>query len=303
MKLLNKLFFENKRKSISQTLKKIHKEKRNLIEKTKIHFKCPFTISDWYGRTGNNIQQIAIGIISSKLNGERFISPNHKLIKKIYFNFPNYLLISPKRKNRFYSFIGSEEIPDVQIEYEFLKNHIHETIQKYVRPSLKIKNLEPLNDDYLVIHLRGGDIFVPDQTHCDYIQNPLSFYHELIPKFKKTLIVSEPGNRNPILEILKTNYPVTIQSSSVAEDFATLMRATNLATSGVGTFAIAAAMCSSNLKNFYCSDQYLTEHLNPEMLRGDISVHITSLPEYIKLGEWDLSEQMMEKLLRYQIKK
>jgi hypothetical protein len=62
-------------------------------------------------------------------------------------------------------------------------------------------------------------------------------------------------------------------------------------------------MCSSNLKNFYCSDQYLTEHLNPEMLRGDINVHITSLPEYIKLGEWDLSEQMMENLLHYQIKK
>ena len=301
MKPFKNSLIEHCRLPISQAIRIVQKKRRGINEKFKQLCNCPFTISEWYGRMGNNVQQISMGIMYAKIKRERFISPHHELIKKICFNFPAYLLVSPKRKSRFYSFIGTEATPDVPLEYEYIKKHIYETVQEYIKPNLKVPKLEPLGDDYLVIHLRGGDLFIPDQTHCDYVQNPLSFYLELIPKFKKTLIVAEPGEKNPVLEILKANHPVIIQSTSVAEDFATLMRATHLATSGVGTFAIAAAMCSSNLQNFYCSDRYLKEHLNPEMLGQKIKIQTTSLPEYIKPGEWNLSHQMLEKLIQYKI--
>ena len=55
---------------------------------------------------------------------------------------------------------------------------------------------------------------------------------------------------------------VKIQSSTVADDFATLMSAKNVALSGVGTFAMAAALCSTQIKNLYTTDLLLTEHLN-----------------------------------------
>ena len=38
------------------------------------------------------------------------------------------------------------------------------------------------------------------------------------------------------------------------EDFATLMAAKNVALSGVGTFAMAAALCSSNIENLFTTD-------------------------------------------------
>ena len=55
---------------------------------------------------------------------------------------------------------------------------------------------------------------------------------------------------------------VKIQSSTVEDDFATLMSAKNVALSGVGTFAMAAALCSTQIKNLYTTDLLLTEHLD-----------------------------------------
>ena len=156
-----------------------------------------------------------------------------------------------------------------------------------------------------MIHLRGGDIFKKDgNAHPDYVQNPLSFYQNLIKNFKKAIIVYEPTNENPILPILK-NYPsVTVQAPSVESDFATLLRAKNLATSGVGTFAIAAALCSKNLKNLFCTNLYLTYHLNPEMIIS-ANVHCLRLQnDYIKIGSWDGgSDKSISLMLNYQVNK
>ena len=67
---------------------------------------------------------------------------------------------------------------------------------------------------------------------------------------------------------------VKIQSSTVADDFATLMSAKNVALSGVGTFAMAAALCSTQIKNLYTTDLLLTEHLNYTMMyTTDVEIH------------------------------
>jgi len=44
------------------------------------------------------------------------------------------------------------------------------------------------------------------------------------------------------------------------------MNSINLTSSGVGTFPIMAASMSHKLKNFYFSNLYSNEHLNPELL-------------------------------------
>ena len=59
---------------------------------------------------------------------------------------------------------------------------------------------------------------------------------------------------------------VTIHSTTLQEDFNILFNAINLATSGVGTFPIAAALLSNKLRNFYYTDLYSDEHLNPKMV-------------------------------------
>ena len=44
-------------------------------------------ISNWYGRLGNNIQQICNGILFSSLNGDGFVSIEHELINQVVFNY------------------------------------------------------------------------------------------------------------------------------------------------------------------------------------------------------------------------
>ena len=86
------------------------------------------------------------------------------------------------------------------------------------------------------------------------------------------------------------------------EDFKTLLSAKNLATSGVGTFSIAAALMSKNLKNLYCSDIFLDHHLNPYMIDANsVNIHIYNIKNYIDIGEWvfnnDTIDMMSEKII------
>ena len=113
-------------------------------------------------------------------------------------------------------------------------------------------------------------------------------------------MVTEGDSHNPILDELRKNPKVTIQSKSVAEDFGTLLSAKHLANSGVGTFGIAAALCSDNIETFYCTDVSISEHLNYKMLLGtDVTVSLMPLDDYINVGEWTNSEEQRRFILEY----
>jgi hypothetical protein len=95
---------------------------------------------------------------------------------------------------------------------------------------------------------------------------------------------------------------VKIQSSSVVDDFATLMFAKNLALSGVGTFAMAAALCSNYIKNLFTTDLLLTEHLNYSMLfNSDVNVHLMELKNYLTVFpcSWKNTEEQRKFILEY----
>ena len=293
---------EQFRKKISKKIKQIHSKRKNLIIQLLRQAGAPLTVSEWFGRLGNNIQQVSMGILYAQKHHLRFISPQHELIRSIAYRAQGPYQLLPKLKNRFFSFLGSESDPDTDLEYEYIRDNFYEVAQRYIYPNLLVQKLEPLDENCLVIHLRGGDIFsTTSAPHEYYVQNPLSYYSHLIKQFKRVIIVSEPGDQNPILPRLREEFSIEIQSSSVAEDFATLLRAKNLASSGVGTFAVAAALYSQNLQNFYYSDRYLTEHLNPEMLIGKVNTVCIRLPNYIKIGEWNMGDENRELLLNYQI--
>ena len=92
--------------------------------------------------------------------------------------------------------------------------------------------------------------------------------------YKKVIIVTEKDLKNPIINKLSMSYDIEIQSSSLENDFNTLLNAQNLASSGISTFPIAAALCSKNLKNFYHSSLINRKHLNPELLKHtDAEIH------------------------------
>ena len=153
------------------------------------------------------------------------------------------------------------------------------------------------------MHLRSGDnyhrIFDPP---TNYIPNPLVFYLNLIESFDKCIIITESDKDNPIVSELEKIDKVKIQSSSVQADFATLMAAKNVALSGVGTFAMAATLCSKNIENLYTTDLLLTEHLNYSMLVGtDVQVHIMELNDYLTVFpcSWMNTEEQRQFILNY----
>lgn len=286
-------------------MEKVKNYCKNILWTTGDIIKTPVTISKWYGRLGNNIQQIAIAILYAQKNKRRAIIPNHSLIRPIFYGDKKLTGNLFANKNRFFFFGEPQADNDVTLDYDYVCRNIHKIANDFIAPNFKFDIGQPFDHNVLVIHLRAGDIFdTTKYIHQEYVQNPLSFFDNLIIKFKKTIIVSEPGIESPILSALKHRPTVTTQSSSIETDFQTLLRARNLATSGVGTFSIAAALCSKNLENLFCTDVFSPGHLNPQMIRNGVNVHcIKVMDEYIKIGNWLASQEQIDQMLTHQIDK
>lgn len=259
-----------------------------------------YTISEWYGRLGNNIQQISNAIFYCKENKINFYCPPSYFAKEFNINFGNDSRIS----SRFFFHDGhtsDSSYKDFICNVELLNKSRRETLLNFLTPNFSFNINNPFDDDTLVIHIRSGDVFENNPPRY-YVQNPLSFYKNIIEKYEKVIIVTEPDFLNPVLNELKKEKKVIVQSNDLINDFETLLRAKNLVTSGIGTFGIAAALCSKNIKNLYVSDLYLNEHLNYNMLiNTDINVHITKLKNYIKIGEWKNLPEQKQVMMEYKI--
>ena len=186
---------------------------------------------------------------------------------------------------------------------EHIYRNMHKVCKEHIAPHLLLPEIDPIGDDTIVMHLRSGDnyhrIFDPP---TNYIPNPLVFYLELIDAYDKCILITEPDKENPIVHELEKIDKVQIQSNSVARDFATLMSAENVALSGVGTFAMAAALCSTNIKNLYTTDLLLTEHLNYTMLYNtNVEVNVMELDNYLPVFpcSWKNTEEQRKFILEY----
>lgn len=274
-----------------------------------------FEVSHWSGRLGNNIQQVANCIMAAQKYQSSFIQKlDHEIISKYTVSFNPMTGISQwSGKGRYYAWEGLvhcekgivEGGNETGVDRDYIYANMRRTCLDWIAPFLNIpRNKEPIGDDTIVMHLRSGDnyhrIFDPP---TNYVPNPLIFYLNLIESFEKCILITEPDDKNPIVHELKKIDKVQIQSSTVAEDFATLMSAKNLALSGVGTFAMAAALCSSEIKNLYTTDLLLTEHLNYTMLfNTDVEVHVMELgDDYIPVlpCSWANTEEQRQFILDY----
>ena len=269
------------------------------------------SVSHWSGRLGNNIQQVANCIICAEKQHDFFEQKlDHDIISKFSLSFGEPS-IPIQGSGRFYScdplvhcekgiYEGGNET-GLDVDHIFF--NMQRICRDYIAPNLKLPQKDPIGDDTIVMHLRSGDnyhrIFDPP---TNYIPNPLIFYLNLIESFDKCILITEPDRENPIVHELKKIDKVQIQSSTVADDFATLMSAKNVALSGVGTFAMAAALCSSQIESLYTTDLLLTEHLNYTMLYNtNVNVHVMELPDYLSVFpcSWMNTEEQRKFILEY----
>ena len=255
-------------------------------------------ISYWYGRLGNNIQQCAVATIVAELLQNSFEAIDHELISPEKEVFGDSL---EELSGRWFFWDGPEK--EVSLPVDYINKNMRRICRDHILSRLRIPECPQVSDDTIVIHIRSGDIF--DQVFSGghiYVPNPLHYYLLLIEKFDRAIIVTEPDTNNPVVEALRQHKKVIMQSRSVEEDFGCLLAAKNLASSGIGTFCLAAALCSQNIENFYCSDLMLSEHLNYGMLLdSDVKVSVLKLRNYFVSGEWQNTEEQRKFILEYAI--
>ena len=271
-----------------------------------------FSVSHWSGRLGNNIQQIANCIMAAEKYKCTFPQKlDHDIIPKFEVHFEGLLASDFTANARYYSWEALvhcekgiyEGGNETGLGVEHIYRNMQRTCQVNIAPYLMLPHKDPIGSDTIVMHLLSGDnyhrIFDPP---TNYVPNPLVFYLELIDAFDKCILITEPDRENPIVHELEKLDKVTIQSSTVADDFATLMNAENVALSGVGTFAMAAALCSTTIKNLYTTDLLLTEHLNYTMLYNtNVEVNVMELDNYIPVFpcSWMNTEEQRKFILDY----
>ena len=261
-------------KYIKEGIKKIPiflmRNQDTLITSKYISDNYTFEIKEYEGRFGNNIQQIINGILFAKLTNNSFRSKKHPYIKNIDFNKNHESKIVA---NNFFYYYAHDFRRDVKIKDNLIYENYPKLARKYIYPNIKFVDDAPLGQDTLVVHLRSGDNFGDrefNKKKNDFMMdtNPKSYFLEIINRFKKTIIVTEGDMKNPLINELKKIFSVEIQSSSLENDFNTLLNAKNLASSGISTFPIAAALCSKNIENFFYSNLINKKHLNPTLLKN-----------------------------------
>jgi hypothetical protein len=288
-----------------------------------LHQKPEFRILCWYGRSANNLQQLIVALA----HAERFrgtLAVDHELIATgalADFIDPFHYDFSPGRETDFvfgavffhyteYSFNrrafrrlvyrrGHSPRLDSLINKHYLEAHAKRIARDYLAPHL-IEITSPWtalcrDDHVVVIHLRSGDVATLEGDF--YLTNPLCYYQKLARLYPRALIVTEPGPAHPLLDSITRLFPhIDLVSGTVHQDFSLLRAAKQLASSGVGTFSVAAALLSENLRIFHCSNVYQDEHLNPTMLPSD-RVRMQHFDDFVE--RWRRSDDRVTLLHNY----
>ncbi len=215
------------------------------------------------GRLGNLLYSLCNAIkisISSGSNIEIEKNKKNRIFKTFSLNYSksdNLSYSDFPAHNFFNKFkvlktFGKEGVASLEEASLFLRSE--------VRPMLNLPTTSVDHD--VVIHIRSGDLFDLEKfplslrPDWDHIQFPFSFYKKVILDhgFSRPLIVTESDFKNPVIELLKQEFPfISIQSSSIEEDFSTLVHAPNLILSN-SSFAFMAALLSETISKVFMPD-------------------------------------------------
>ena len=254
-------------------------------------------ISNWVGRLSNNILQLIRAVHYANIHGYKFIflSPHNFFFKTIIIlDITDNSNNKPEVFNSFFYLreLNIEDPPPIKMKEYF---------NKYIKPLLKLTpdNVIGNNENDLYIHIRSGDCFTLN-AHKMYVPPPYIYYTNIIEnKTWDNIIVVYEDDKNPCVNLLKNkNYNnITFVSSSLENDLSVLSKCQNLAI-GFGTFGLLIYFLSNNIKNLYIPD-----YAYYEMPKGDwgLNLNIINLPDYIKCGEWKLTNENVSKVINHKI--
>ena len=111
--------------------------------------------------------------------------------------------------------------------------------------------------------------------------------------------MTEPGFTHVLMDSVRSLLPEHELVYGAADaDYQLLRHSVDLASSGVGTFAIADVLLSQNIKQFHCTDGFQIEHLNPLMIdAAKVNVRMLRLHGYA--DQWLRSQNRRDLLLNW----
>ena len=228
------------------------------------------TINKHMGRLGNNMVYIINAIdycLKNNIYCLNFTAPkpgqNHQikiLLDKTYIDISKEVSKEVSNNVEFWGhYFYREFVP-------FYRRR--EIVQKYIVPLMKI-NPQTIDENALVIHLRGGDIFC--REHYAYIQPPLSFYEKIIDSksWSKIYLMSEDNN-NPCFDILKNKYNCIScldnknrhggNGWGFVDDLSLMIGATNFIASKSSLSPLIIQL-SKTIKNIYLANYFIDNSL------------------------------------------
>ena len=243
-------------------------------------------ISEWKGRLGNRIWALRnaihvalilktniilpaddTGFISTRFIQLTDSSSNKIIYSKSFFegNFETILKTIPEYKSKnIYTLEINKKISDI--------------LKKYVAIPIPDKTLDK-ND--LVIHMRSGDIMVPNcNLPKEYTPPPLIFYINIIANhaWKNIYIVCE-DNKHPCMKELIIKIPrIKWKKQSLKDDIKLILSAQNLIIGG-GSFIPTLLFFPNNIKNI------IIPHWGPTGLKlifPNIQFYTYCFPLYVK---------------------
>lgn len=206
-------------------------------------------LQSWFCRLGNNILQLCriinIAIVYKhniifKVGHPLF---NLKLIEEYFNKYDNKVVYK-----------GNFFMDNKNIHYPEVSEQDVEERNNLLKKSFLIKDINKLDEDDLIIHIRSGDIF-STYPHRGYAPPPLSYYVKQINKIqhKKIIIISE-DTKNPVVNKLLELYKnAEYKKQNLHDDIKIILGTTKIIHS-VGTFVPYLLVLSDNIKVIYGFD-------------------------------------------------
>ena len=197
--------------------------------------------------------------------------------------------------------------------------YLRELCRKYV----SLKNVELINDKNqliydICVHIRDGDIYSTN-IHREYVQPPLDYYIKVLEMNinKKICFVYCKGN-SPYIPILKEYVNkhkminVFFQSNSLKEDISTLCNCRMLVWS-YGSFCLIPTCFSNTIEKLIIPNSVFNRKrgeagrpwfdIRDDLNSSLLNIKLIDFDDYISIGMWKNSEENINKMKMYLLKK
>lgn len=262
-------------------------------------------ISEWYGRFGNNVNQLIHAYLLSEKFGCEFCYPKHPYFKaKDWGTYASHV----KKWCGIPYFHADETLfSRTAFEEKYFTVSINDERRicrdKIAKEIISIPDYD-IPEDVIVFNIRTGDCFLSDgnNPHPYFLQPPLAFYNAVIEKESITdlskvwIVTNNETPRNPVIDKLE-QMGCRLFEETLAW-CATLLSNARVGTLCRSSFSKFCFFFSNKIKKLYVPDYYFEEDNMQELT--DINLFKVNLPNYIEQGTWKASQKQLSTMINYE---